>query len=137
MVLGMIGASSATRILWCSSGTNDQGWVDLLVADGYTVDRLETAATMTADKVTLANTYDLVIVGRDTDGAGYATNSTEVGYWNSITKPLICQSAYIVHSGRWKWLNNSSAASYTEGVTVNESGVVNYMMPVLPVRLPS
>jgi hypothetical protein len=145
MVLGMIGASSATRILWCSSGTNDQGWVDLLVADGYTVDRLETAATMTADKVTLANTYDLVIVGRDTDGAGYATNSTEVGYWNSITKPLICQSAYIVHSGRWKWLNNSSAASYTEttfvvdlaagnplyealfkGVTVNESGVVNY-----------
>jgi hypothetical protein len=145
MVLCMIGVSSATKILWCSSGTNDQGWVDLLLAEGYTVDRLETATDMNETKRNQANTYDLVIVGRDTNGGDYATNATEVGYWNSITAPMICQSAYIVHSGRWKWLNSSSVASYTEttfvvdptpgnplyealfkGVTVDENGIVNY-----------
>jgi hypothetical protein len=144
MVLGMIGASSATRILWCSSGTNDQGWVDLLVADGYTVDRLEAAATMTQAKVDLANTYDLVIVGRDTNGGDYS-GTGEVALWNSITKPMICQSAFIVHSGRWKWLNNGTATAFSEtnlivdlaagnplydalfnGVAVGENRAVNY-----------
>ncbi len=145
MVLCMVGVSSATSILWCSSGTNDQGWVDLLVAEGYTVDRLEGAAAMDEDKRNTANTYDLVIVGRDTDGGQYSSNSTEIGYWNSITAPLICQNAFIVRSGRWTWLGSSSSTSYTEtgfvvdltvgdplydilfnGVTVGENGIVNY-----------
>lgn len=144
MALCTIGAASATRILWCSSGTNDQGWVDLLVGDGYTVDRLEAATTMTQAKVDLANTYDLVIVGRDSNGGDYS-NSGEAALWNSITKPMICQSAFIVHSGRWKWLNNGSANAYSEtnlivdlavgnplydalfnGVAVGENGAVNY-----------
>lgn len=145
MVLCMVGMSSATSILWCSSGTNDQGWVDLLLAEGYTVDRLEGAAAMDAAKRDLANTYDLVIVGRDTDGGQYSSNSTEIGYWNSITAPLICQNAFIVRSGRWTWLDSSSSTSYSEttfvvdlaagnplydalfnGVTVDENGIVNY-----------
>jgi hypothetical protein len=145
MLLCMVGVSSATRILWCSSGTNDQGWVDLLVAEGYTVDRLAGATTMDEGKRNTANGYDLVIVGRDTNGGDYATNSTEVEFWNSITAPMICQSAFIVHSGRWKWLNSNSASAYSEtnmvavlapenplydilfdGVAVGENGVVNY-----------
>jgi len=145
MVLCMVGVSSATSILWCSSGTNDQGWVDLLLAEGYTVDRLEGAAAMDEDKRNTANTYDLVIVGRDTDGGQYSSNSTEIEYWNSITAPLICQNAFIVRGNRWKWLDNNSSTSYSEttfvvdlaagnplydalfnGVTVDENGIVNY-----------
>jgi len=67
IVLCMVGVSSATRILWCSSGTVfDQGRIDLLQAEGYAVNRLAAASVMTQAKVDLANTFDLVIVGRDT-----------------------------------------------------------------------
>lgn len=106
MVLCMIGVSSAASILWCSDSTvNDQSWVDLLEDDGYTVDRLTAAGDMTQAKVDLANTYDLVIVGRATNSGDYGA---EMDLWNSITAPLICQSAWIWRNNRWKWLNSSS-----------------------------
>jgi len=119
MMLGVVGVSSATSILWCSDGTTrDQGWVDLLAAEGYVVDRLEGSGAMDTTKRDLANTYDLVIVGRDTNGGSYV-GSGETGktaLWNSITAPMICQSSYILNNGRWKWLN--SGGSYTTNTSM-------------------
>ncbi len=151
MVLCMIGVSSAKSILWCSGGAGDpyfdQGWVDLLEGEGYTVDRLEDAEVMTQAKVDLADTYDLVIFGRDTisdrydDGTGA---EWEVALWNSITSPMICQTGYMWRNSRWKWLNSGSTLSTStnlapdlvpgdtlydilfDGVTPNETGTFDY-----------
>jgi hypothetical protein len=145
MLLGMIGMSSATSILWCSGKSDtDYGWTDLLAAEGYTVDRLAAAEDMTTDKVDLANTYDLVIVGRDILSNNYV-NGDERLYWNSITAPMICQSGYLWRNGHWKWLNSNAVQNTTtgiaidlatddplyaillNGVTVNEDGTVPYV----------
>jgi hypothetical protein len=144
MVLCMFGVSSATSILWCSGKDNtDYGWTDLLTAEGYTVDRLEEATVMTQDKVNLANTYDLVIVGRDVISGDW-NNSGEAALWNSITAPMICQSGYLWRNNIWKWLNSNSThttntsiavdlasdhALYPilfNGVTISESGLISY-----------
>lgn len=147
MALCMIGVSSATSILWCSGGAGDpdfdQGWLDLLVERGYTVDRLEDAETMTQAKVDLANTYDLVIVGRDTISDRY-DDTGEIDLWNSITSPMIGQTGYLWRNNRWKWLNSGSTLSTTtnmavdlaaddplyvilfNGVTLDENGTFNY-----------
>jgi len=144
MVLCMVGAASATSILWCSGKADtDYGWTDLLTAEGYTVDRLDAAETMTEDKVTLANTYDLVIVGRDTISGNW-NNTGEAALWNSITAPMLCQSGYLWRNNIWKWLNSNSThttntsigvdlasehplhAILFNGVTISESGLVDY-----------
>ena len=53
------------------SGT-DYGWVDLLVRRDIRWIGWSQASVMTQAKVDLANTYDLVIVGRDTISGDYA-----------------------------------------------------------------
>lgn len=120
MVLCMIGVSSATRILWCSSSSaNDQGFVDLLTAEGYTVDRLAAATDMTQAKVDLANTYDLVIVGRDGDSGQYASSGDEVALWNSITTPVILQNAYLARSNRWGWQNTTGTKTTNTNISLD------------------
>ncbi len=95
IAISAVGISSATTILWCSGGTAfDQGWIDLLQAEGYTVNRLAAASVMTQAKVDMVNTFDLVIVGRDTISGDYASTE-EVTLWNSITSPMICQNGYL------------------------------------------
>jgi hypothetical protein len=145
MLLCMVAVSSATSILWCSGkDTTDFGWTDLLVAEGYTVDRLAAATVMTQEKVDLANTYDLVIFGRDAISGDYV-NTGEAALWNSITAPMICQSGYMWQNSRWKWLNSNATqntgtgiaidlatdhplyAILLNGVTVNEDGTVPYV----------
>jgi hypothetical protein len=49
---------------------------------------------MTQAKVDMVNTFDLVIVGRDTISGDYASTE-EVTLWNSITSPMICQNGYL------------------------------------------
>ena len=118
LLLSMAGAASATSVLWCSErdeGGEDQGWVDLLTTAGYTVDRLETPGDMTPEKVTLANTYDLVIIARLTSSGAY-DDGDEPTLWNSITSPLINQNAWIFRSNRWGWV---ATTSITEGSSAN------------------
>ena len=114
ILLCLTGVASATNVLWCSDreeGDIDQGWVDLLTTAGYTVDRLEAAGDMTPEKVTLANTYGLVIMARLTNSGDYASDEVEIGYWNSITSPLINQSGLIFRSSRWKWVASTKTTS--------------------------
>jgi GH43 family beta-xylosidase len=118
VLICVVEIASATRILWCSGKSNtDYGWVDLLIEAGYTVDRLDQATVMTQAKVNLANTYDLVIVGRDTISGDYA-NTGEPALWNSITSSMICQSGYLWANNRWKWMDVSGTFNSAADVNI-------------------
>ena len=117
MVVLLCAAATASaenpRILWVSDGWNaaeprDFGFVDVLVEEGYVVDRLEDPRNMDADKRDLANTYDLVIVGRWADSGAFSSNEQEITFWNSISAPLINMNAYLARSNRWRWINGTN-----------------------------
>ena len=145
MLLCTVAVSSATSILWCSdSDTQDQGFVDLLIDEGYTVDRLPAANDMTQAKVDLANSYDLVIFGRHADSGGY-DDGEEPALWNSITTPMLQQNAYLARNNRWSWLETGGTSNTStnmaldldsenplyailfNGVTLTQGGEVDYV----------
>ena len=145
MALCMIGAASATSILWVSdSDTQDQGFVDLLLAEGYTVVRLANPREMDAAMQAEANNYDLVIVGRDADSGQYDDND-EPTLWNGITTPMILQNGYFLRDGKWGWMNTTGTKSTStnmmldldpenplydilfNGVTLTQGGEVDYV----------
>jgi hypothetical protein len=122
--------AEAPRILWVSDGWNaaepqDSGFVDVLQAAGYTVDRLQEPRNMDVAKRDLANTYDLVIVGRWADSGQFASNETEITLWNSITAPLMNMSAYLARNNRWRWVNLDSTFNTTApmGVVVSDDPI--------------
>ncbi len=128
--------SRAATIIWVSDNQNaingaaaDQGWVDLLRAQGYSVDyRGENDKspdyhywrTLDAGKPDELNAADLIIVSRDTSSGSYDDNG-EPTLWNSVTTPLILQAAHLNRSNRWRWIDSTS----TSGTTAN-------MLAVLP-----
>ena len=122
MLLCLSAAVSATKILWVSDAWQDAapldgGYVDRLIAEGYTVVRMQNPKTMDTAQRDLANTYDLVIIGRRTAGGDY-NNTGEAALWNSITAPMINTNAYHAHNTRWKWLNSGSTATSSANVKV-------------------
>lgn len=133
----------AQRILWVSdcvteTAPHDQPYIDLLIAEGYTVERLAEPRVMDQAKCDLCNTYDLIIVGRHSDSGQFANDSTEVQLWNSITAPMINMNAYLWRSSRWKWVKSDATNDMSDllqidvpdhpmfkGVTPDENGRVN------------
>ena len=114
----LISSARAATIVWVSDNKTpaagvaaDQAWVDLLTAQGYTVDlnfRSQQARTLDATKIAALNAADLIIISRDTNSGDYASNATEVTQWNSITAPVLMQVAQIAQKSRWLWLNSST-----------------------------
>ncbi len=128
--LSLAAGANAATIIWVSDnkdpenndpitdGPRDLVWVDLLEANGHTVDRsFLNAEARTLDDAKLAtfNAADLVIIGRNTDSGSYA-NGTEVTQWNSIEKPLILQVSHIMRRTRWKWMDTSNTSNTTENM---------------------
>jgi hypothetical protein len=121
LVIALIAAclspcAQGTTIVWVAESNltaagvgYDQGWIDLLTAQGYTVD-VQRGSWMTLDATKLATleAADLVIVSRTSNSGNYATDSTEVTQWNSVTTPLILMTAYLARNNRWLWINSSS-----------------------------
>jgi len=119
MAIGMLlsPAARAAKIIWVAeaitntaTGANyDQGWVDLLKAQGYTVDiQLSGWMTLTDAQIATVNSADLVIFSRTTNSGNYATDAAEVTQWNSVTAPLISLSGYQTRNNRWLWINSST-----------------------------
>lgn len=119
----MLPPAAGANIIWVSdmyddngSGTpDDQEWVDILEAEGYTVDYTAGAElgdgywrTLDDDKIAALNAADLVIFSRNSN-SGKFDDGDEIAQWNSITTPLIQQSAHLVRSSRWKWLDTGDA----------------------------
>ncbi|MBC8217824.1 MAG: hypothetical protein H8E73_05110, partial [Planctomycetes bacterium] len=80
-------------IIWVSDdkaddGT-DQGWIDMLVLNGYTVSldfRTRQGRTLDAAEIDALNAADLVIFSRDTSSGEY-NRATAIAPWNGITTP--------------------------------------------------
>jgi hypothetical protein len=125
MVFCLASSISAANIIWVSDQydeltdqiPDDMGWVDVLEANGYTVDNTSGAAfgngywrTLDTDKIATLNAADLVIVSRGSNSGDYASDATEIEQWNSITTPLILMNPYISRSSRWLWVDNTTLA---------------------------
>jgi hypothetical protein len=110
----------------------DYGFVDLLRAQGYKVDykgefdpHVEGNdeipvnpdwlywRELDPNKIAELNAADLVIVARDPASSTY-DDGNEPAEWNSITTPLIMQSAHIARSNKWGWLNSTGTTRSTE-----------------------
>jgi hypothetical protein len=102
---------SSTRDYDLDGVQDDQGWIDLLEAEGYNVDvRLDywNELDLEPNKVDELNAADLVIISRSTS-SGDHDDGDEPTLWNSVTTPLITTTAYLPRSTRWLWMNTGSA----------------------------
>ncbi len=154
MLLCLAASASATKILWVSDAvhqtpvnlTREAGFIDRLVAEGYTVERLAAPRTMDTAKRELANTYDLGIVSRWASGGEYI-QSGERELWNSISAPMINMNAFLARGDRWRWLNSGDGTFNTSanmsvaltsdpvfaGVVLNENNRWVWCLRVQPV----
>ncbi len=122
-------AAQGTTIVWIAEAlTNaagagyDQGWIDLLTAQGYTVDvQRGSWMTLSATNLQTLEDADLVIFSRTTNSGNYASDATEVTQWNSVTTPLLCLSAYEARNSRWLWINSGTIV---EAASAPESPLV-------------
>lgn len=104
------GFTSATTIEWVTDDTAvDQGWIDLLTGQGYTVNAVSGKYRNTLDDngqayVTELNAVDLVIVSRKTGSGDYDGDQSPL--WNGLTSPILCLTSYLARndSGKWRWL---------------------------------
>jgi hypothetical protein len=113
-------STHAQNIVWISE-TNadadsvyfDQGWIDLLESEGYTVDfRPGEWMTLDDDKLATLESADLIIASRNSNSGNYATDLTEVAQWNSVPTPLILMTVYWCRNNRWLWINDTNIEEY-------------------------
>ncbi len=117
---GLLGTSQAGDIFWVSALKEgeecDSGFVDLLTADGHTVETHydDLSGTPDAAEIAAMNASDLVIVSRSTSSGDY-NSPTE---WNGVTAPLMLMSPWLTRSSRWKWIDTTVANIDTQEVLV-------------------
>ncbi|MFH1719362.1 MAG: PA14 domain-containing protein [Planctomycetota bacterium] len=126
------GGAAGPQIVWVSGahdydadGLNDDFmWVDLLEAEGYTVDYQPGNWTeLDDDKIATLNAADLVIIARTTNSGDY-NNGDEPTQWNSITAPMLSSSTHLVRSSRWKWFDSTSIVGLTPEMVLADGTVV-------------
>jgi len=135
VALCLFSSARAINIVWVSDQydeladgvPDDAGFVELLEANGYTVDNTPGSAfgngywrTMDADKVATLNAADLVIYSRSSNSGDY-DDDNEIAQWNSVTAPLILMSPYLSRSSRWLWFDNTTLTG--DGGTPNLEAV--------------
>jgi len=123
LTLGLVTPAGAMTITWVSSAfdgngdgvQDEQGWIDLLTAEGYTVDyRNGNWETLDAGKLAELGATDLIIVGRCAATAAHASDNTEVTQWNILKTPILNLNAWMVRSSRWKWVNSTTISYETD-----------------------
>jgi len=98
-----------------TGGPRDQRWIDLLEANGYIVDLSfanTEGRTLDNAKIAALNAADLIIVSRNTITDQY-DEGDEPTQWNSITTPLIQQSApFVLSDGDgWRWFDTLNSST--------------------------
>jgi len=135
-------AGPTGNIIWVSDQQDfkqdgvpdDQEWVDILEAEGYVVDYTKGASfghgywrTLNDDKIAALNAADLIIISYNVVGsASDHANGNEPTQWNSITTPIISNSAVLIRKNRWKWLN-------TKGVGNSSNAKLDILAPDHPI----
>jgi hypothetical protein len=112
-------AGPSGNIIWVSdqSDKNEDGapddyeWVDILEAEGYTVDYTMGAApgrgywrTLDGNKIRALNAADLIIISTNAASSQHS-NGLEPTHWNSVTTPIIITDASLAMVPEWQWLN--------------------------------
>jgi len=122
LILFCVTTVNAANIVWISGRhdynadgvLDDYMWVDLLVAQGYTVDyQPGNWTTLDDTKIAALNAADLVIISRCTSSGDYATDAAELNQWDSITTPMISNSTHLTRNSRWKWLDTAGTPAGT------------------------
>lgn len=113
MMLCFVAGGSATTIEWVTSDASyDQPWIDLLTAQGYTVNASSWYyVTLNATKIAQLEAADLIIFSRK-NGSGDYSSSSDNGYdepatWNGITTPMINCHINVSQSNRWNVFEKS------------------------------
>jgi hypothetical protein len=109
--IDIIWVSDAHDLLNPGGEPDDQGWVDLLEADGYDVDYQKNVpgsgpwqGDLTEEQINALNSTDLVIISRDASTGGH--NRPDA--WNSIETPMLSLNNYMSRSSRWQWVNSTA-----------------------------
>ena len=93
-------------IIWVSEWNQDsnsipfdQGWIDLLRAQGYDViaDTAGNYTSLDSARINRLNSADLVIFSRNSNSGNYIDGG-EITQWNSIETPLLLLSPYLARS---------------------------------------
>lgn len=104
------------NIIWVSEDIDrdgngimdDQGWVDLLTAQGYSVDvQRNYWQTLDDEKTDALNSADLIIVSSSCNSGNYI-DGDEVSQWNSVSAPMILSCTSLAESNRWSWINSTT-----------------------------
>ncbi|MCH9021671.1 MAG: lamin tail domain-containing protein [Planctomycetes bacterium] len=109
-----VSSSAGGSIIWVSdnkTGGADQAWIELIKAEtSYTVDetsfRNAEGRTLDSTKIATLNAANLIIVSRDINSGSYDDGS-EPTDWNSITTPIILQSAHLARNSKWLWFDTT------------------------------
>jgi hypothetical protein len=95
---------------------DDFMWVDILEAEGHTVDYQPGNWTeLDDDKIAALNAADLIIVSRCSNSGDYAEGD-EVAQWNSVTTPMLNCSTHLTRSSRWRWLDTTTLPNISDAV---------------------
>jgi hypothetical protein len=123
--------AQATTIIWVSDNKNptdnvaaDQGWIDLLEAEGFTVDlsfRNAEGRDLDDAEIEALNAAGLIIISRDANSGDY-DDGDEPTQWNSIETPIMMQIAHIMRSNRWRWLDTTNTAGGQPAMQVVDTG---------------
>ena len=101
---------------YLASSPDDQACVDLLEAQGHTVDFQRAIWEQLDDsKIAALNDADLVIVSRCSYSSSY-DDGDEVAQWNSITTAIINSSTLLTRSSRWRWLDTTTLPNFSDTV---------------------
>ncbi len=136
LLLGLTLSSHASSILWVSDNgpesTNtavggvvyparasdmvpalptfsDQDFVELLISAGHTVTRFNpTGNSLTANDITVLNSYDLVILGTALNSGPFNLQSRAPAWNRDITKPMIITKSTLIHKQRFGLLTGNT-----------------------------
>lgn len=110
----------------------DQGFVDLLSAQGYDVhyewlghDARPWRAPLSEESIEALNEADLVIMSRAAGSGAYR----EAEVWNAIESPILSLSPHMIRSNRWMWLSHRDLVARAPSPLVDtaaEQGIAIY-----------
>jgi hypothetical protein len=120
----MVSSVQAANIIWVSGfyddngdgDPDDQAWVDMLEAQGYTVDYTPGWIDLDDAKIAALNAADLIIISRNSNSGDYANDATEITQWNSITTPILQSSTHLIRNSRWLWFDTATLPTLSDVV---------------------
>jgi len=116
LVLLLMPSVQAARIIWVTETRDtdsdgiqdDQAFIDLLEAEGHTVDaQLGYWMSLDGAKVAALNNADLIVVSRACHSGNY-DETGEALEWNAVETPLILMNPYVSRNSRWLWIDSTS-----------------------------